>query len=476
MVTKRTITGLVVFFFVLFVSTFSFASELDAIRAAIKEKHAKWIAGETTVSGLPQELRELRVRLNKPQSPNSENLILDGPPVLGLPTSLDWRSYNSLNYVTQVRDQGQCGSCWAFATTAALESYMLWKNNSPGVDDNFAEQVLVSCGGAGSCNGGYIDQASNFIRDTGLPDESCYLYTATDGSCGNACVNWQSNAYKTAAWSYVATTSPTVDAIKDALYNYGPLVTTMDVYTDFFSYKSGVYTHVSGTLAGGHAVLIVGYDDIGQYFIVKNSWGIGWGEGGFFNIAYSQINPTVQFGYWTIAYLQEAPCTYSISPTSKSVAVEGGSGSIAVSAGTNCSWTAESNASWVKIMSGSPGTGNGTVNYSVDPNTGSSSRTGSIAIAGKTFTITQNGPSYSISPTSQSFPAVGGQGTIAVSTCTNCSWTAASNATWVTITSGSSGTGSGKIGFSVAKNSAKATRKTTITVGGKVFTVTQKGR
>ena len=353
---------------------------------------------------------------------------------------------------------------------------MLWRNNSPGVDDNFAEQVLVSCGGAGSCNGGYIDQASNFIRDTGLPDESCYLYTATNGNCGSACVNWQSNAYRTAAWSYVSTTSPTVDAIKDALYNYGPLVTTMDVYTDFFSYKSGVYSYVSGTLAGGHAVLIVGYEDIGQYFIVKNSWGIGWGEGGFFNIAYSQINPTVQFGYWTIAYLQEAPCTYSISPTSKSVAVEGGSGTIAVSAGTNCSWTAGSNTSWIKIMSGSPGTGNGTVNYSVDPNTGSSSRTGSIAIAGKTFTITQGGPSYTISPTSQSFSAAGGQGTIAVSTCASCGWTAVSNASWVTIPSGSSGIGSGKIGFSVAKNSAKATRKATITVGGKVFTVTQKGR
>jgi C1A family cysteine protease len=106
-----------------------------------------------------------------------------------------------------------------------------------------------------------------------------------------------------------------VNAIKNALNTHGPLVTTMDVYDDFFAYDGGVYSYASGPYAGGHAILIVGYDDPGEYFIVKNSWGIGWGEAGFFRIAYSEIDSPVYFGEWTIAYYKPAAtCSYAISP------------------------------------------------------------------------------------------------------------------------------------------------------------------
>lgn len=398
MILKRTLSGLIVVLFLLSISAFSFASELEQIRGAIKQKHARWIAGETSVSSLPTELRKLRVGLKKPANTEAEGLVTSVPPAVGLPPSLDWRSYASNgtlpeNYITPVRDQGNCGSCWAFATTGALESYALIKNYTPGIDENFAEQILLSCSGAGSCNGGYIDKASNFIRATGLPAESYYPYAATNGYCGNALSGWRSNAAenRTGGWFYVATTAPTVDAIKSALYSYGPLVTTMNVYTDFFSYKSGIYSFTSGRYEGGHAVLIVGYDDnAGGYFVVKNSWGTGWGEGGFFNIAYSQLNRTVQFGYWTIADNQQAPCTYSISPTSGSFTYSGGKGSFAVSAGANCSWGAVSNVSWITITSGSSGMGTGTVGYKVSQNTGRTARTGSITVAGQIYTVTQS--------------------------------------------------------------------------------------
>ena len=76
----------------------------------------------------------------------------------------------------------------------------------------------------------------------------------------------------------------------------------MDVYTDFYSYIGGIYKYVTGKLEGGHAILIVGYDDASQYFIVKNSWGDGWGESGYFRIAYSELSRPVYFGDWTIAY------------------------------------------------------------------------------------------------------------------------------------------------------------------------------
>jgi hypothetical protein len=177
----------------------------------------------------------------------------------------------------------------------------------PNTDLNLAEQVLLSCGSSGSCAGGYIDRASDYLRDMGLPLETCYPYTGTDGRCNNACANWTASAYKTQGWSWVATHAPTVDALKTALNTYGPLVTTMDVYADFFNYASGIYSYVSGSYQGGHAVLLVGYDDPGQYFIVKNSWGIYWGEAGYFRIAYSQLASVVDFGWWTIAYQNSAP-------------------------------------------------------------------------------------------------------------------------------------------------------------------------
>lgn len=141
------------------------------------------------------------------------------------------------------------------------------------------------------------------MRDTGLPLESCYPYTATDGVCTYACTNWQSSAYKIHDWSWVVPygTTPTTAALKNALYTYGPLATTMAVYSDFFNYSSGVYKYTSGYLAGYHAIIIVGYNDSSQYFIVKNSWGAGWGEQGYFRIAYSELTSATQFGYETIA-------------------------------------------------------------------------------------------------------------------------------------------------------------------------------
>ena len=202
--------------------------------------------------------------------------------------------------MTGIRNQGSCGSCWAFATTAALESNVLI---SSGIRPDLSEQILVSCGNAGSCNGGYPTTASSFIRDTGLPAETYYPYAATNGACANAIAGWQNATSRISSWHYVGnTTSPTVDQIKSELVTYGPLVTTFDVYSDFYYYSGGVYQYTSGTYEGGHAVLIVGYDDSGQYFIVKNSWGGSWGESGYFRVGYSELNSIIKFGDWTLAY------------------------------------------------------------------------------------------------------------------------------------------------------------------------------
>ena len=304
----------------LFPLSSAFALELAATRQAIEAKGAGWAAGETSISLLDPEERQKRLGLMRPSLPvRPESLPLSQSPSLSLPPVLDWRNKEG-NFVTPVRDQGACGSCWAFATAAALESATMIASHSPGIDLNLSEQVLLSCGAAGSCGGGYIDVASTFLHNYGLPTEACYPYTAQNGSCSSACPGWQSSAFKIASWQWVTMTSPTVTALKSALQGQGPLVTTMSVYTDFYYYHSGVYSHTSGVLQGSHAVLIVGYDDPGQYFMVKNSWGTGRGESGFFRIAYSELNTAVGFGEFTIAYSATASsCQYSFDPVWTSI-------------------------------------------------------------------------------------------------------------------------------------------------------------
>ena len=327
--------GVILLSVLFLISAVSFADELTDIQSAIKGKGAKWTAGETSMMKLSKEERKKRVGLILEFSPENEMSFASEEPVSVVPSSLDWRN-NGGDFVTPVRNQASCGSCWAFATTAAAESAWLIAQNWSGMDLNLAEQILVSCSGAGDCGGGYIGSASNYIRDTGLPEEICFPYRALDCNdstpvcCTQACLNWTNSTHKIDSYSGV---SAAVDAIKNALNTNGPLVTTMAVYNDFFSYTGGVYTHVTGSLAGYHAVLIIGYDDPGHYFIVKNSWASGWGstagygtEKGYFMIDYSQMSNDVSFGASTQKYF--------LASTDSTIAVSTPNGSESWQAGT----------------------------------------------------------------------------------------------------------------------------------------------
>ena len=393
---KRVLAGFVILLSAVFAATTVFAHDIDHIRAAIQEKGAHWEAGETDLSKLPDQERKLRLGHVKPRLTGKEPVLsadfTGSGGAAAAYTYFDWADPMK-KYVTPVRNQGSCGSCWAFAAAGALESYALIKNNLVGQDLNLSEQVLVSCSGAGSCGGGSIGSASNYIRDKGLPLEGCFPYTATNNLCTSACYAYQSDTWRIQSWAYVATTSVSVEAIKNALVTYGPLVTTMDVYADFFSYRTGIYSYAAGAYQGGHAILIVGYDDALQCFKAKNSWGTGWGEAGYFRIAYSAVGNPVYFGEFTIAYNGAAPqppppepapqppsCSFTVTPSSKTFTDKGGKGSISVTTGTGCAWTATKSVDWVGFTSGTSMTGSGTVSYTVAPNTTTSMRTTSIDI------------------------------------------------------------------------------------------------
>jgi hypothetical protein len=171
-----------------------------------------------------------------------------------------------------------------------------------------------------------------------------------------------------------------------------------------------------------------------------------------------------------------APCTYSLVPAAQSMPAAGGTGSVGVSAGGGCSWTATSNAAWLTVTSGQ-GTGAGTISFNVGANASTSPRTGTITAAGQTVTVTQAGAgcTYSVAPLTQAIPAAGGSSSAAVTTSESCSWTAASNDPWITITGGASGSGNGAVSFSVAPNPASSSRTGTITAGGRAISVTQPG-
>ena len=172
-------------------------------------------------------------------------------------------------------------------------------------------------------------------------------------------------------------------------------------------------------------------------------------------------------------------CSYSISPTSASAAAAGGAGSVNVTAGTGCSWTAIApTGSILTVTSGSSGSGNGTVSYGVALNPTTSSRSGTLMIAGQTFTVTQAAAacSYTLSATSATFSLAGGSGSVGVTTNgTNCAWTASTADPFLGITSGASVTGSGTVSYTVAAHSAVSFRTGTLTVAGQSFSVAQSG-
>jgi hypothetical protein len=155
---------------------------------------------------------------------------------------------------------------------------------------------------------------------------------------------------------------------------------------------------------------------------------------------------------FTVNQAGAGPCTYSISPTAQTVGSDAGSGNpVTVTAPAGCTWTSTANANWLQITSGSSGTGNGAVTFTFTNFTGAS-RTGTLTIAGRTFTVIQVKCTATLSPANQSVSAAGGALSVSLTTQDGCGWTASSNVAWISITNGTSGTGSKTVNYLVVPN------------------------
>ncbi len=220
---------------------------------------------------------------------------LDQNVVESLPSSYNWCDQGGC---TSVKDQGSCGSCWAFGTVGPLESNILIED---GLTKDLAEQYLVSCNSDGwGCDGGWwAHDYHEWKIPSGEPDagavyEADFPYTASDDPCNPPHTHHE----KIENWVYIGNDSsvPSTADVKQAIYDYGPVSAAVCVNSAFQSYSGGVFTGPSCTSVN-HAIVLVGWDDADNAWILRNSWGPGWGENGYMRIQYgvSQVGYSANY-------------------------------------------------------------------------------------------------------------------------------------------------------------------------------------
>jgi cathepsin B len=203
------------------------------------------------------------------------------------PASVDWATANP-GCVNHIRDQGQCGSCWAFSAIGEFcDRRCIHGKDVTRVQ--YSEQYVVSCDTVDQgCNGGYIGMVWRFLDKTGTTLDTCVPYTSgaagVTGTCPTKCKDGSAFPAFVKSVSYVDVAT-SIDSIMTAVAE-GPVTTGFTVYYDFELYTSGIYSHKFGPNMGGHAVEIVGYgtENGVNFWKVKNSWGASWGEAGYFRI------------------------------------------------------------------------------------------------------------------------------------------------------------------------------------------------
>ena len=199
---------------------------------------------------------------------------------LDAPSSFDWRSYDGENWMTSVKDQGSCSSCWAFSAVGAVEARFNIQLGDPDLNLDLSEQYLVSCSDDGNCSGG--SSGLFYIKDYGIPDESCFPYVAANAPCSDRCSDWEDRIIKI----YDITGMYTgIEEMKEHIANFGPGVGNIYMYGYFD--EDDIY-RCTTTGQENHFVVLAGYNDTGGYWIVKNSWGSSWNGDGYFKVGYGE--------------------------------------------------------------------------------------------------------------------------------------------------------------------------------------------
>ena len=272
--------------------------KISQINKSVKLKGLAWMAGETEVSALTYaEKKKLYGQSNFPGGieyyvggviQSGDQLSLKSAMVSSMVDTWDWRSRHGKNWLTDVKNQGSCGSCWAFASTGATEAQVNLFYNQP-LNMDLSEQNILSCSGGGTCSGGYPSIALDYIKNTGIINEAAFPYTATDQSCTNMSSSPTDQIKIAGRVDFGSTAYPvSEDNLKKMIIKYGPLSGGLIDWShamtlvgwqvvkagDTFFYRDLNKSTYWYTVPAGSTL-------IGQtVWIFKNSWGV-WGDGGY---------------------------------------------------------------------------------------------------------------------------------------------------------------------------------------------------
>lgn len=297
---------------------------VSAVRKAIEKKKLRWKAGVTKISKLSEEnrknllgaklekeeeesiLKRMEEKKKKRTTSSRESGPVDPPP------EWDWRNVLGTDWTTPIKDQDLCGSCVAFSVIGALEMLIKrWTYNNPSVTPDYSEAHLYFCNNRRCTKaegnwGWWVDVALDVLKADGVSNEPCMPYTASPTQVCSLCPEWPYDIILTKIKDWKRVTD--ITEMKKLLSEHGCMPATMLVYTDFFDYEGGVYEISWGPdvkYEGGHAITVVGYSDVDECWICKNSWGTDWGEteDGQPWIDRSTTPPTIRSGGWfRIAY------------------------------------------------------------------------------------------------------------------------------------------------------------------------------
>jgi|GEM_PF-1625898 len=291
---------------------------LDEIREEIEANGWSFTVDHNWVYDLPEETKgKMFVPRRMGHGRAVPDLSISSLPQSGLPAAWDWRDVEGHSYVSPVRNQGACGSCYAFSATGVTESLFMIGEDLPDTNVDLSESNMMFClsqyySGFYGCTGASYDyDEMEGLVTYGTIDEACYPYDqGLTSDCAAACET-PALEVRLASWGRIPCNE--TDAIKTAIYTYGPVNAAVYVGDSFQAYSEGVYNDLRTSCPGSpcyytstnHAIMLVGWDDADQAWILRNSWGTDWGEDGYMRISYAAANVACEAVYAT--YDQPAP-------------------------------------------------------------------------------------------------------------------------------------------------------------------------